>query len=58
MNKYDFHIPFLHSLVVIAAFTLISMAFAHIYINEHFKPVVNTPTFTSQNFQSSSNHTD
>ena len=58
MNKQDFRIPFLHSLVIIAAFTLVSMGIARIYINEYFHPTIPSPTFTTSSFDSTSNHTD
>lgn len=53
MNKEDFHIPFLQGLVIVAAFTLVSMAFAHYFIHEHFHPIIHSGTFTSSIF-----HTD
>lgn len=56
MNKQDFHIPFLHSLVIIAAFTIISMGIARYYINRHFHPTILSPVFTTSSFDPSSNH--
>lgn len=53
MNKEDFHIPFLQGLVIVAAFTLVSMAFAHYFINEHFHPIIHSGTFTSSSFEHS-----
>jgi hypothetical protein len=48
MNKDDFHIPFLHGMIVVAAATIVSMATAHYFIKEtYFKPQ-NTTIFTSQ----------
>ena len=58
MNKYDFHIPFLHSLVIIAAFTLVSMAISHYFINEHFHPIIHSGTFTSSIFHSGTDSQD
>lgn len=58
MNKYDFHIPFLHSLVIIAAFTLVSMGIARFYINGYFHSTTSSPTFTTSSFDSTTNHTD
>lgn len=52
MNKDDFHIPFLQGLVIIAAFTLVSMGIAHYFINEHFHPIIHSGTFTSSIFHS------
>lgn len=50
MKNTDFHIPFLHSLVIIATFTLVSMIIARFYIYEHYKTQYQTPSFTDQKF--------
>jgi hypothetical protein len=54
MNKYDFHIPFIKSLVIIAAVTLVSMGTANYFINKIFFPGHYTSIFTSQQSQYSS----
>lgn len=43
----DFHIPFIKSLVVIAAVTLVSMASAHYFIYKSFSTAPNAPEYTS-----------
>lgn len=53
MNKHDFHIPFIKSLVIIVAVTLVSMGAANYFINKIFFPGSNTPIFTSLNSQNS-----
>lgn len=53
MNKQDFHIPFLHGLVIVAAFTLVSMGIAHYFIHDHFHPIIHSGTFTSSSFEQS-----
>ena len=47
MNKYDFHIPFIKSLLIVAVVTLVSMGTARYFINNNFSNVSNTPNFTS-----------
>jgi len=54
MNKHDFHIPFIKSLVIIVAVTLVSMGAANYFINKIFFPGHYTPHFTSQQSQYSS----
>jgi len=58
MNKYDFHIPFLHSLVIIGAFTLVSMGIARFYITTYFNNTIPSPTFTTSSFDSATNTSD
>jgi hypothetical protein len=58
MNKDDFHIPFLQGLVIIAAFTLVSMGIAHYFIHEHFHPIIHSGTFTSSIFHSTTDNQD
>lgn len=47
MKNEQFHIPFIKSLVVIAAVTLVSMVSAHIFIYKSFSTSPNTPEYTS-----------
>jgi len=47
MNKYDFHIPFIKSLLIVAVVTLVSMGTARYFINNRFSTTLNTPNFTS-----------
>lgn len=54
MNKEDFHIPFLHGMVVVAVVTVVSMVFAHIFITNTYIPLQKTSSFTSQESQYSS----
>lgn len=49
MNKYDFHIPFLHSMVIIGAVTLVSMASARFLVERYYITNTKTPIFTTQN---------
>lgn len=36
--KDDFHIPFLHGMIVIAIVTVVSMVFAHHFISDKYFP--------------------
>ena len=54
MNKEDFHIPFLHGMIVVAIVTVVSMAFAHFFINDTYFPLQKTTIFTSSESQYSS----
>lgn len=47
MKNDQFHIPFLKSLVTIAAFTIVSMISAHYFIYKSFSTAPNTPEYTS-----------
>ncbi len=47
MKNSEFHIPFLKSLVAIAAFTLVSMISAHYFIYKSFSQAQNPPEYTS-----------
>lgn len=47
MNKDDFHIPFLHGMIVVAIVTVVSMAFAHYFINDRYFPSQKSTIFTS-----------
>ncbi|MFM7796293.1 MAG: hypothetical protein ACKO7N_05955 [Candidatus Nitrosotenuis sp.] len=47
MNKDDFHIPFLHGMVVVAIVTVVSMVFSNFFINNTYFPIQKTPNFTS-----------
>jgi hypothetical protein len=49
MNKYDFHIPFLHSMVIIAAVTLVAMASSRYFVERYYYNTIKTPIFTTQN---------
>lgn len=54
MNKDDFHIPFLHGMVIVAIVTVISMVTARYFITESLSAPQNTTIFTSQESQYSS----
>lgn len=54
MKNQDFHIPFIHSMVIIAAVTLVAMASSRYFVEKYLYPSTSTPVFTSQNFQSHS----
>lgn len=47
MNKDDFHIPFLHGMIVVAIVTIVSMAFAHFFISDRYFPIQKSTIFTS-----------
>lgn len=47
MNKQDFHIPFLHSMVIIAAVTLVAMASSRYFVERYYLNKISTPVFTS-----------
>lgn len=54
MNKDDFHIPFLHGMIVVAIVTVVSMAFAHYFISDRYFPLQKSTIFTSSESQFSS----
>lgn len=47
MNNEEFHIPFIKSLMVVAAITIVSMVFAHHYIPKLYKSYQNSQEYTS-----------
>lgn len=47
MKNEEFHVPFIKSLIVVAAVTIVSMAFAHHYIPKLYNSHQNTPEYTS-----------
>lgn len=49
MKNDEFHIPFLHGMVVVAVVTIVSMIFAHHFIHQAYFPASKTSTFTSNN---------
>ena len=49
MNKYDFHIPFIHGMVIVGAVTLVSMASARFLVEKYYYSTYKTPIFTTQN---------
>ena len=51
MKDDDFHIPFLHGLIFVAIVTIVSMTFAHHFINYRYFPVFKSSSFTSQESQ-------
>lgn len=51
MKDDDFHIPFLHGMIVVAIVTVVSMAFAHFFISDRYFPLQKSATFTSQQSQ-------
>lgn len=51
MKNDQFHIPFIKSLVIVAAATIVSMSLAHYFISPKFFSDTKTPSFTSQKSQ-------
>jgi hypothetical protein len=47
MNKQDFHIPFLHSMVIIAAVTLVAMASSRYFVDKYLIIPQKSQEFTS-----------
>lgn len=47
MKNTEFHIPFIHSMVIIGAVTLVAMASSRYFVEKYFYPRVSTPVFTS-----------
>ncbi len=47
MNNQEFHIPFIKSLMVVAAVTIVSMVFAHHYIPKLYDSYQNSQEYTS-----------
>lgn len=47
MNNQEFHIPFIKSLMVVAAVTIVSMVFAHHYIPKLYNSYHNSQEYTS-----------
>lgn len=47
MKNEEFHVPFIKSLVIIAAVTLVSMVSAHYFIYNSFQNHSNSTQFTS-----------
>jgi len=47
MNNQEFHIPFIKSLMVVAAVTIVSMVFAHYYIPKLYDSYQNSQEYTS-----------
>lgn len=54
MKNDEFHIPFLHGMLVIAIVTVVSMAFAHHFISDKYFPSQKSSHFTSAQSQFSS----
>lgn len=51
MKNEEFHIPFLHGMLVIAIVTVVSMAFAHHFISDKYFPSQKSSHFTSSQSQ-------
>lgn len=47
MKNDEFHIPFLHSLVIVAVVTVVSMVSAHFFIHNSFSTPYDSPQYTS-----------
>jgi hypothetical protein len=47
MNKYDFHIPFIHGMVIVGAVTLVSMVLSRILIEKYLFFPQKSVEFTS-----------
>lgn len=54
MKNDEFHIPFLHGMIIVAVVTVVSMVFAHHFISYRYFPVFKSSSFTSQESQNSS----
>lgn len=54
MKDSDFHIPFLHGMIVIGIVTILSMLFAHHFISEKYFPSQKSAVFTSSESHNSS----
>lgn len=55
MKDDDFHIPFLHGMIVVAIVTVVSMVFSHHFINVYYNSLEKNTIFTSQESQSEPN---
>jgi hypothetical protein len=53
MNKEEFHIPFLQSMIIIAAVTLVSMASSRYFIEKYMFYPQKTVEYSSASFQNS-----
>lgn len=51
MKNDEFHIPFLHGMIVVAIVTIVSMIFAHHFISERYFPSQKSSQFTSSKSQ-------
>jgi len=51
MKDDDFHIPFLHGMIVVAIVTVVSMVFAHHFISDKYFPNQKSSNFTSAQSQ-------
>ena len=47
MKNEEFHVPFIKSLIVVAAVTVVSMTFAHYYIPKLYYSYQNSQEYTS-----------
>lgn len=54
MKNDQFHIPFLHSLVIIAAVTLVSMVSSKYFVEKYLFNDYNNPSFSSAQSYTSS----
>lgn len=46
MKNDEFHVPFIHSLIIIALVTVFSMSFAHFYIPKLYQSYKNSQEYT------------
>lgn len=51
MSNDEFHIPFIHGMIVIVIVTIVSMVFAHHFISDRYFPPTKSSVFTSQESQ-------
>lgn len=47
MKNNEFHIPFIHSMIIIGAVTLVAMASSRYFVEKYLYKNVSTPIFTS-----------
>lgn len=47
ITKNEFHIPFIHSMIIIGAVTLVAMASSRYFVEKYLYPSYNNSIFTS-----------
>lgn len=47
MKNDEFHVPFIHSLIIIACVTVCAMSFAHFYVPKFYDSYKNSQQYTS-----------
>lgn len=55
MKNDQFYVPFLHSLLIIASITLVSMSLSKILVETYLFPTFNTTSSSVETFTSSRN---